>query len=301
MSGTKRELTFALVQRNFPCAFQEADDNPTLVYERLLSGAVLFSPDVVVLPESAYCEYGAFGSKYAESFSSWLLKYAGAKVVIGGGTRTEDGELYNSAALYSAVGGPDRALDVQYYDKVHLVPFGEYIPGDKLIPALKKFAPVGSCSSGKAKLLTYGDINLAVAICYEDTDSAHVRTLARMGADVLVFITNDSWFSYSDEAVQHAWQAVSRALETGLPVVRVGNSGVTGVISPNGEAKWLLSKSGNILLDSPGCKIERVAVTAEKKMTPYAVVGDWPVATAFAIVVLIIFFPWRLVKKTEQL
>ena len=286
-----RELTFALVQRNFPCAFQEIEKNPTAVYDKLLTGVSLFSPDIVVLPESAFCEYGPFGSAYAERFSSWILERTGAKSVIGGGTRVECGKLYNSAALYSVRSGPVRALDMQYYDKVHLVPFGEYIPGDDLIPALKNLAPVGSCSPGEPKLLTYGDVKIAVAICYEDTDSELIRSLASMGADVLVFITNDSWFSYSDEAVQHAWQSVARAIETGLPVVRVGNSGVTGVISSRGEARWLSRKDGTALIDSPGCKIERLSISKEKKKTLYMRVGDWPLWLLFFATATVALIP----------
>ena len=56
-----------------------------------------------------------------------------------------------------------------------------------------------------------------------------------------MLITNDSWFSLSNEAVQHASQAVLRAIETGLPVIRVGNSGVTGVIDGTGRARWLFA------------------------------------------------------------
>jgi apolipoprotein N-acyltransferase len=101
---------------------------------------------------------------------------------------------------------------------------------------------------------------MGVAICFEDTDSAQLRRLAEMGAKVLVLITNDSWFSDSSEAEAHAAQAVMRAVETGLPVVRVGNSGVTGVIRPDGTANWLLDSSGRLLVDERGVMVETVSV-----------------------------------------
>ena len=105
---------------------------------------------------------------------------------------------------------------------------------------LQTLAPVGSCTPGVPRLLNLtldsGEVvPLGVAICFEDTDAALVRTFAKMGAKALVFVTNDSWFSQSDEPLAHAWQATARAVETGLPVVRVGNSGVTGTITPRGR------------------------------------------------------------------
>ena len=81
-----------------------------------------------------------------------------------------------------------------------------------------------------------------------------------MGADLIVLVTNDSWFSNSAEAEAHASQAVLRAIETGLPIVRVGNSGVTGVIRPDGSATWLSDSSGRPLVDAPGVMVETVAV-----------------------------------------
>ena len=167
------------------------------------------------------------------------------------------GRLYNSAALYLRDAA---AKDMQVYDKVHLVPFGEFIPGDELFPALKNLAPVGSCTPGELKVLDFRGVKLGPAICFEDTDSAQMRRLAQMGAQVLVFVTNDSWFANSCEAMQHAWQAVARAVETGLPVVRVGNSGVTGIVEPSGAAKWLTDPSGRPLVDAEGEMCENIGV-----------------------------------------
>ena len=85
-----------------------------------------------------------------------------------------------------------------------------------------------------------------------------------MGAGMIVLVTNDSWFSESSEAQAHAAQAVLRAVETGLPVVRVGNSGVTGVIRPDGSANWLSDAAGRIVVDGRGVMVETVAVNTEE-------------------------------------
>ena len=143
------------------------------------------------------------------------------------------------------------------------------------------------------------DLDYGVAICFEDTDSAQMRELARIGANVLFFITNDSWFSHSVEAEQHAWQAVARAIETGLPVVRVGNSGVTGTIMPDGKTSWLVGSNGRPLVDREGTMMDRVVIPEEwtrhsrtwgslvvRSLTPYVVFGDIPLGIAFALLIL---------------
>ena len=128
-------------------------------------------------------------------------------------------------------------------------------------------------------------VKLGPAICFEDTDSAQMRRLAAMGAQVFAFITNDSWFSGSCEAEQHYWQSVARAVETGLPVLRAGNSGVTGVISPGGSATLLVDSSGRPLVDERGAMFERVAPAAAS--TFYVRAGDMPLAVIFSLLIMV--------------
>ena len=277
-------LNVALIQRNFPCVFErDRRENPAEVYSNLLSRVALLKPDLIVLPESAAVEAGAVDSPRGAAFARFVMELGGASAVLMGGGRWTETKEYNSAGLYVRT---EKGLSLQLYDKVHLVPFGEFIPGDKLIPALQKLAPVGSCTAGELKLITLTDLPLGVAICYEDTDSAQMRRLARMGARALVFITNDSWFSYSDETVQHAWQSVARAIETGLPVIRVGNSGVTGTIAPDGTASWL-SVDGKMLVDASGSMFDRVTPAAEGVLTWYVRLGDKPLFVAFLLLILL--------------
>ena len=280
-------LKVAMVQRNFPCVFKAQEEKPLEVYERLLGNVAALEPDIVVLPESAMCEFGPVDQQGAVRFADWVAKKAGGAALLAGGTRYEDGKTYNSAALYST-------NSISVYDKVHLVPFGEFIPGDKWITSLQKLAPVGSCTPGELKTLRIGgetasvqqQVGAGVAICFEDTDSAQMRELAKMGARVLFFITNDSWFSHSVEAEQHAWQAVARAIETGLPVVRVGNSGVTGTIMPDGKTSWLFGPNGRPLVDREGTMMDKVVIRSTPTPTLYTSSGDWPLGIAFALLIL---------------
>ena len=185
-------------------------------------------------------------------------------------------------------------MGFQGYAKQHLVPLGEYIPVDKWMTPLQKFSPIGvSLHPGEAKVLEVPvavaterdppgeNVKVAPLICFEDTVPSLARHGARMGAPAIVLITNDSWFSDSWEAEQHAWQAVLRAVETGIPVVRVGNSGVTGVIEASGRARWLMDGAGRPLVDASGCQLETVQVRSAPRLTPYVRFGDWPLLVLF--------------------
>ena len=282
VAGSRPLLSVALVQRNLPCCFQPQEGSPYAIYGRLIDNVASLKPDLVVLAESALCEFGPVDQQGAADFARWVAGRTGASL-LAGGTRHADGRTYNSAALYVPSSG-----SLSVYDKVHLVPFGEYIPGDKLFPALQQLAPVGSCTPGELKTLALptddgGRVELGVAICFEDTDSAQLRELARKGAEALCFITNDSWFSGSIEAEQHAWQAVARAIETGLPVVRVGNSGVSGTIAPDGRATWLPGEDGRPLVARPGTMFDRIPAGSGR--TAYVAVGDAPTGIAFALLI----------------
>ena len=303
-------LKVAMVQRNFPCVFKAQEEKPLEVYERLLGNVAVLGPDLVVLSESAMCEFGPVDQQGAMRFAEWVAQKTGGATLLAGGTRYEEGKTCNSAALYR-VGVESNGVElgsgrvggdsIQIYDKVHLVPFGEFIPGDKWITALQKLAPVGSCTPGEPQLLRIrtgraqlghldcelDHLDFGVAICFEDTDSALMRQYAAMGARFLCFITNDSWFSQSVEAEQHAWQAVARAIETGLPVVRVGNSGVTGTITPEGKASWLVGPNGKPIVDKAGTMFDKVKVKGEgEQRTVYVCLGDIPLGIAFALLIL---------------
>ena len=115
-----------------------------------------------------------------------------------------------------------------------------------------------------------------------------------------IFITNDSWFYGSEETEQHAWQAVARAVETGLPVIRVGNSGVSGVIYPDGTSHWLEGdKKGELLIDEAGCGYAKVMLPKKdsKSKTPYTRFGDIPLTILFVLVLSPIFLRFSFHRK----
>lgn len=287
----------ALVQRNAPCIFSRRDraEDPHEVFGRLLTTAAAARPDLVVWAESAMAEFGPLDGDGARRAAWTFARQTGGASLLAGGdwwftAETGERRAWNAAGLYTPTA---TNVALQVYGKQHLVPFGEYIPFDKWIPPLQHLSPVGvSLWPGEAKTFRLR-LNrpegadapaLAVAplICFEDTDPVLARKAARLGAQLIVLITNDSWFSHSQEPVQHAWQAVLRAVETGLPVVRVGNSGVTGLVFPSGRARWLEDGDGNLLVDAAGTMVETVPVAAAPVRTPYVRFGDLPLALLFA-------------------
>lgn len=184
---------------------------------------------------------------------------------------------YNSAYLFDQDG---RYVD--RYDKVHLVPFGEYVPLDHIFPFLASLVPFdASLSAGERQTvfrMTRGgrSTSFGVLICYEDTDSELARRLRRNGADFLVNISNDAWFGLS-ELDQHFVAARFRAIENRAGVVRSGNNGISGLIDPLGRAEVLLDRN------EIGGAAGDLWITDSRSI--YVWLGDWP-AVIFAVAAL---------------
>jgi apolipoprotein N-acyltransferase len=138
-------------------------------------------------------------------------------------------EAYNSAVLVDQKGD----FEAQY-DKIHLLPFGEFIPLPKF---LADFVPpvVGNFTFGKEyDILKFGDVNAGVMICFESHFPSLSNQLTANGADVLVEMTNDGYLGNTPVLRQHLANAVFRAVETNRPVLRVTNVGITALIDERG-------------------------------------------------------------------
>ncbi|HEX5000203.1 MAG TPA: apolipoprotein N-acyltransferase [Terriglobia bacterium] len=138
----------------------------------------------------------------------------------------------NSAALLDPAGHV-----VSRYDKIRLVPFGEYVPmKDLLFFAGKLVEQVGDFAPGsRLTVSNIGKHRLATVICYESIFPDFSRKFVREGAELLVIITNDEWFGSSSAPFQHLRMGVMRAVENRRYVVRVANSGITAIIDPYGR------------------------------------------------------------------
>lgn len=139
--------------------------------------------------------------------------------------------LFNRAYLLTPSG------EESYYDKEHLVPFGEYVPFGDYLPFIHKLVEgVGDFRPGKAEVpLRSGRLALGVLICYEAIFPELAQQRVEAGANILVNISNDSWFGDSAAPRQHLDLALLRAVEQGRTIIRGTNSGISAVIDPRGR------------------------------------------------------------------
>ncbi len=183
---------------------------------------------------------------------------------------------------------PDGAVAGRY-DKVHLVPYGEYVPLRRLFPFIGKLvAGVGDFRPGKGfdPLVSDGR-RLGVLICYEAIFPEAARDYKRNRADLLVNITNDAWFGRTSAPYQHLSMTVFRAIENRLYLVRAANTGISAVIDPTGK---ILSRTG---------VFERTVLKGEVKFidekTFYAAYGDLFVYLCGIVLILYYF-----IQKKEK-
>ena len=142
--------------------------------------------------------------------------------------------VYNSALLINEEGKL-----VAQYDKIRLLPFGEYVPLPVWLPGAGLIrAIVGEFTPGtKYTLMPVGGVHAGVFICIESAYPSIARTFTSEGADVLINISNDGYLGPTAVRRQHLANAIFRAVENGRPVLRVTNTGITAFIMPTGETR----------------------------------------------------------------
>ncbi len=200
--------------------------------------------------------------------------------------------IFNSALLYV----PDEGL-VAWYDKQRLVPFGEFLPLESLFPILARWSPLDvSCTFGRTPTV-FCETNqppFAALICFEDTQSGLARTLVQRGARLLVNLTNDAWFDRTACPQQHLSHSVFRAVESGVPLIRAANSGVTALVDGRGAIhNPTVNRSG--VPPEAAVRVWRFAVPpGDAPLTPYTRYGDWPLAIpCLAATLLLALLVWR--------
>ncbi len=255
-----RTATFIVERTDIPSIF--TDEKIPAPWENDTADIVsFFNADAWIWPESSLCGYPMPLSGAAIVRLKQFAALANAPLLMGGDYTTQ-GRYYNAAMLFTKEG-----LDTtQVYAKRHLVPFGEYIPFDKDWTWLQRFVPTGvSCTPGnKVTTVTLpSGIKIGPLICFEDTVEDVARHSVRDGAQVLVNISNDAWYSPSSQTAQHAQQAILRAIETGTPMVRSTNRGDNTVIDAVG--RWAPITSFPT----------RVKLTEAPFATTYLKWGEW--------------------------
>ncbi len=266
--GSGREFTAAVLQGNEAQDVEVTDRYLRIVYgnySMMSEGVHSPQPRLIVWPETTLP--GDITALGYESKIQELAVKTGSCYMVGAYSPTgipgED-RLRNSAYVIDS-DGETKGI----YSKVRLVPFGEFVPWrEQLKPVLKSFPirlrdvlpgigrPVIDCSVGK----------IGTMICFESLFSDISRQEVVDGANVLVIITNDGWFGRTQAAYQHLLVARLRAVETDRPIVRAAATGVSALISHNGEVE----DSAGIFTSS----VIRGTVRTRETRTPYVVLGD---------------------------
>ncbi len=203
-----------------------------------------------------------------------LVRDLGVPLLLGSDQleRAPSPRLYNAAFLVK----PDGET-AAVYRKIHLVPFGEYIPFKNwlffvapLVESLAEFAPGGSMV-----MLPVGPHLVSTAICYEVVYPSLVREAVLAGSELLTTITNDAWYGHSSAPFQHFELASMRAIEQGRYLVRAANTGISGIVDPYGR---VVQRSGIF---------EQVSLVGDVRLTLartiYSAIGDAVAYVAIAL------------------
>ena len=232
------KIRVSVIQGNIPqdqkwnISFQQ---DVTSKYETLTTAAYEDMPDMVVWPESALPFIFGANKKFTERlirFQEQSDAHLLFGTIISKNKKNGESRISNSAVLLS----PDGSV-MSTYDKIHLVPFGEYVPLSGVFPFIKKMvAAIGDFVAGKEYVVMETPFaKIGNLICYEIIFPGLVREFAARGANVLVTITNDAWFGKTSAPYQHFSMAVFRAVENRMPVVRSANTGISGFIDSKGR------------------------------------------------------------------
>lgn len=203
------------------------------IYKSLSYLANRDHPSLIIWPESAVPFYYGLDRERTEELV-WFQRTLGTRLLFGAVTVKDDKRLANSAVML-APDGSERYL----YDKIHLVPFGEYVPLGKLLFFVNKLAEgIGDYEPGKRYVRAetpFGDFG--TLICYEIIFPGLVRKFFKDGGDFIVTITNDAWFGKTPGPYQHFSFTSLRAVENRKPVVRAANTGISGYVDSNGRIR----------------------------------------------------------------
>lgn len=237
-SSRQRKIKIGLAQGNIDQSIKwdETYQEATLrIYENLSFSLSGENPSLIIWPETATPFFFQSEEKYRPRVIE-VAEKTGAYLLFGSPSyRWASGkaEYYNSAYLISP-----RKEVVGRYDKIHLVPFGEYAPFSDILFFLGSLSAVGNLSpGGLIKNLRFPPGDFGVLICFEIIFPNLCRKFVKKGADFLVTITNDAWFGRTSAPYQHLSMVTFRAIENRISIARAANTGISAFIDSKGEIK----------------------------------------------------------------
>jgi apolipoprotein N-acyltransferase len=253
-------------------------------YKRLTFMSAIEKSDLIVWPETSFPGYLEDEPVMAAHLRS-MVRQSRTEVLVGAptyGDLEEGVKFFNSAVHYGADGE-----EKQRYNKVHLVPFGEYIPFEPIFGVIRHFIQIGNFTPGREKTVFTVDtryqkpnsqVKFSTLVCFEDIFPGLVRSFVKNGAELLINVTNDAWFGKTSAPYQHAAASVFRAVENRVPVVRATNTGYSCFISPEGQVLAHVEDKDETIFVT-GRKAHDVIV--RKPGSLYARFGDWFVFLCF--------------------
>lgn len=283
MMAESEKLNVAVIQGNIEQAVKwdlKFRTDTIEKYIRLSEQANKDHPDLIVWPETAT----PFYFKYNIEMTKMVLQAIQAMethFVVGSPTVEFMEPLdhyYNSAYLVT----PDGDIAARN-DKVHLVPFGEYVPLKKWLPFINHIvAQVGEFKAGKkGDTLKWGPADIGVLICYEIIFPELASEIVANNAGLLINITNDAWFGKTSAPYQHFSMAVFRAVENRRSLIRAANTGISGFIDPAGR---VLKQSALFEEDAMTCSVPVI----KNQTTFYNRHGNLLVLGCFIVLAIII-------------
>ncbi len=240
-------------------ALQRAKQKPDLILWPETALRFVFSPHVPLMPKQ---------KRLVQKLQQWNLP-----LLTGAYSYDMKARQHTTAMVLLQNTVP--AQQSQVYSKHHLLMFGEYVPGSKIWPSLRRLVPAGNFTPGPGAgapfEVSFGTedmvARLGAFICYESLFAHYVRDVALGGADepvdVLVNITNDSWYDKNFEPQQHLYMTLTRAIELRRPLVRATNTGISTAVLANGR---VLSKSP---LDAAWTQVYDIAFAPQAPRTLY--------------------------------
>ena len=199
---------------------------------------------IIIWPETSFEGSIPSEKKLLSNISKKILRNENTTLILGL-LRSEENKIFNSLVFLNYNG------DIIYnYDKIKLVPFGEYIPFRQYLGDLTNILAPKDFTGGKVKANPniYGFGDIITLICYEILFTNEIFSRLSKDTNLLINITNDAWFGKTIGPYQHLALAQIKAVEFGIPLARVANTGISAYISPYGEI------IGRISLDNKGVK-----------------------------------------------
>ncbi len=207
------------------------------IYRQLTLEVKNLNPQLVVWPETA-APFFFLRDQNLSPLVTAVAQEAGSYLLFGSPAYESGSQgeaFYNRAYLLAQDG-----TIIGYYDKAHLVPYGEYVPLRRFFPFIGKMVPmVGDFVEGPVGLvLNLPEANLGTLICFESIFPYLSRAMVANGADVLINITNDAWFGRTSAPYQHLAMSVTRAVENRVSLARAANTGISALALPDGSITW---------------------------------------------------------------